>query len=520
MTQLNGKKMLKFQRHPTRISGLLAVGILIMFISRDGRAADVRFERYVVNKDSVNKTTQVHPVNIMGGPELELVLFSGDGKAVIFGQTPNGFVALQTLPLPLPPENGQHLYYGFARVDSTTYYSLVMLSPGSVSWYPIENGLVSPQPKVLFQMDLVTEASPGPMHRFFDMALDLNGDGLDELLLPSDSGFSISHRDQSGKYSRIKLPRNPFETEDSFTFSRDVPEDPVRPKFSMTAISHRRGTDDLLFFDANSDGRLDLIYSSTAIGPSSRQVERYDVFVQREDLTFSDSPAQSFSVPYDSQADATFRDINLDGRLDAVLVRSNLDIVNPRTVVKFYIGEKDGYQIFSQESDRFVTKDPVGLVQLNDFNNDGVTDFAMTFFSYQFGSMEDIVDLAFANKIQFRLQYFLGRGKQGFPRRPDAEQQITLNTKLENFRGNPPVMIVKDMNGDKMMDLVVRTSAAELQVFLTQGNFVPGPAPAATFRIPEQASLSFTDVNADQLYDIIVSDPATNHLSVIVPLIR
>ncbi len=483
-------------------------------------AAEVRFQRYVVNKDAINENTQVHPVNILGDAALELVLVSGNGNAVIFGQTANGFVPIQTLPLPLPPQKGQHLYYGFARVDSPDHYSLVMLSPGSVSWYPLVNNLVSPQPQILFKTDLVSQTSPGPVHRFFDMALDLDGDNLDELLLPSDSGFSISRRGQSGEYSRIKLPRNPYKTESTFTFSRDVPEDPVRPDFSMTAVSHRQGTDDLLFFDANSDGRLDLIYSSTAAGPSSRQVERYDVFVQRDDFSFAEDPAQSFSVPYDSQADATFRDINQDNRLDAVLVRSNLDIVNPRTVVKFYIGEKDGYQVFTQETDRFITKDPVGLVQLNDFNSDGVTDFAMTFFSYQFGSMEDIVDLAFANKIQFRLQYFLGRGKQGFPRRPDAEQQITLNTKLENFRGNPPVMITKDMNGDKMMDLVVRTSADELQVLLTQGNFVLTSSAAATFKIPEAASLSFTDVNADGLCDIIVSDPATSHLSVITPLLR
>ena len=210
--------------------------------------------------------------------------------------------------------------------------------------------------------------------------------------------------------------------------------------------------------------------------------------------------------------------MNLDGRLDAVLVRSNLDIVNPRTVVKFYIGEKQGYQIFDHETDRFVTKDPVGLVQLNDFNSDGVTDFAMTFFSYQFGSMEDIVDPAFANKIQFRLQYFLGRGKQGFPRQPDAQQEITLNTKFENFRGNPPVMIVDDMNGDNMMDLVVRNAVDEMQVYLTHGNFVPGSTPVAVFKIPEQASLSFTDVNADGLNDIVVSDASTGYLNFIVPL--
>ncbi len=491
-----------------------------MFSATAGHAAEVNFERFTLPPTSITNTTQVHPVNVIGGPELELVLVSALGQAIIYGQTPGGFVPVQTLPLPLPPDKSQHIYYGFARVQSKDRHSLVLLSPGSVAYYPVENNKLASTPSVLFETGLVSESSPGPTHRHFDLARDLNGDEMDELLPPADNGFSISRRTESGSYTKIALPRDAFDRENTFTFSRDVPEDPVRPAFYMTSLTRRRGTDDLLFFDANSDGRLDLIYSSTATASGSRQVERYDVFLQGKNLDFAQKPDQSFAVPYDSQADATFRDINLDGRLDAVLVRSNLDIVNPRTVVKFYIGEKQGYQVFTRETDRFVTKDPVGLVQLNDFNNDGVTDFAMTFFSYQFGSMEDIVDLAFANKIQFRLQYFLGRGQQGFARQPDAEQAITLNTQLENFRGNPPVMIVKDMNGDKMMDLAVRISSEELQVVLTRGNYSLNPSAAASFKIPENASLSFTDVNGDSLSDIIVSDPQAKHLSVIVPILK
>jgi hypothetical protein len=493
-------------------------GIFLLGISSTAFPANVRFERFDFPATSVGKNTQIHPVNLVGGPELELALVSGDGNVTIFSQNASKYIPVQKFPLPLPPGEGQHLYYGFARIMAKDHYSLVILSPGSVTYYPLENGLLSATPKILFQTKLISQSSPGPIHRYFDMAIDLNGDELDELLLPGDNGFSISRQVAEGKYENIELPRKAFKSENSFTFSRDIPDDPVRPTFFMTSLTKRRGTNDLLFFDANSDGRLDLIYSSTATGPGSRQVERYDVFLQNSSLGFASKPSQSFAVPYDSQADATFRDLNQDGRLDAILVRSNLDIVNPRTVVKFFIGEEDGYQVFTRETDRFVTKDPVGLVQMNDFNSDGVTDFAMTFFSYQFGSMEDIVDLAFANKIQFRLQYFLGRGKEGFPRRPDTEVPITLNTKLENFRGNPPVMIVKDMNGDKMMDLAVRTAATELQIFLSHGNYAIGNTPAESFHIPEQASLSFLDINSDGLNDIMVSDPATNNLSLILPL--
>lgn len=502
--------------------GILGICLAVFLVAGSGTlvAADIQLARFNIDKRVLSDRTRVHPVNLLDGPELELVLVSPAGQAIIMGQTATGFTPLQTIPLPLPPSENQHIYYGFARLEAASHHSLVLLSPGSVNYYPVVEGRLAPQPQRLFESELIGQSSPGPVQRPFDMALDLNGDGVDELLLPGDNGFSISRQTEEGRYTKINLPRNAFSVKNSFTFSRDIPEDSVRPPFFMTALEKRRGASDLLFFDANGDDKLDLIYSSTALGPSALQVERYDVFQQKDNLTFESEPSQSFAVPYDSQADVTFRDINQDGRLDAVLVRSNLDVVNPRTVIKFFIGKGDGYQVFTKETDRFVTKDPVGLVQLNDFNNDGVTDFAMTFFSYQFGSMEDIVDLAFANKLQFRLQFFLGRDKQGFPRRADSEQLVTLNTKLEDFRGNPPVMMVDDMNGDGMMDLLVRSSATVAEIYFSRGNYMLSPEAAGRFDVPEQATLSFTDVNADNLTDIIVSDPSTDHLSIIVPLKR
>ena len=199
-----------------------------------------------MNKAAICATTQVHPVNLLGGPSLEIVLIS-DRQAVISGQAATGFVPLQTVPLPLPPQKGQHLYYGFARVDSTEHYSLVILSPGSVTWYPLQNGLLSSEPKVLFQTDLVSVATPGPVHRYFDMALDIDGDNIDELILAADNSFSISKREKNGTYSHVKLPRNSFKREDVYRFNRDVPEVPVRPKFFMTSLTHRRGANDMLF---------------------------------------------------------------------------------------------------------------------------------------------------------------------------------------------------------------------------------------------------------------------------------
>ena len=65
-------------------------------------------------------------------------------------------------------------------------------------------------------------------------------------------------------------------------------------------------------YDANGDGLIDLIYSSTAPGPSSKQVERYEVFLQHKGMTFGQKPSQTIEVPYEYNADKTFRDLNPD----------------------------------------------------------------------------------------------------------------------------------------------------------------------------------------------------------------
>jgi hypothetical protein len=153
-------------------------------------------------------------------------------------------------------------------------------------------------------------------------------------------------------------------------------------------------------------------------------------------------------------------------------------------------------------------------VRVADFNRDGIPDFAMTFFSYQFGSTEDIVDLVVANKVRFKLQFFLGRGKRGFTRQPDFEQELSLNMKAEGFSGYQPIMLVDDMNGDSVMDLAVRIDEGRLVIYGSTGK--PGFArqPSAEITFPNDASLDFEDVNGDGLADVLVSTTVKRSLTI------
>lgn len=458
-----------------------------------------------VPQGAVTPESRVHPVNIIGDSKKELVIVRRNEVAV-YQFKGDGYAPLQRFLLPAGSgTEGHRIYYGFATLTSGAPKSLVVLTPSALLYYPIEGEAISSPPRAFYQGDLAKGEGAGSPVQYYDLALDLNSDGVDELLLPEETGFSILHQSEKGDYRKVPLPRSPYDRHQSYQFTSDVLRDPARPEFFTASVSQRRGVDDLLFFDADGDKLQDLIYSSTAVTKDGLEVERYDVFLQKRGMLFENSPGQSLAIPYDSTAQSTFRDVNNDRRLDAILVRSNLDLVNPRTIVKFFIGKNQKSQVFTRETDRFVTKDPLGIVRVADFNSDGMIDFAMTFFSYQMGSVEDIVDLALANKIRFKLQFYLGRGARGFSRQPDSEKEITLETRLEDFRGNPPVMLVEDFNSDNVMDLAVRSREDRLELFPSMGELKFGQKSAQVLSVPADAHVLFEDLNADGQADLLVS---------------
>jgi hypothetical protein len=480
------------------------VFLTYLFAISSSPAQSFRLQKAIVPGELITPETRVHPVDLGGEPAAELVLVTKN-KVTLCRLGESGYTPVQTLLLPLPQAKSEKIYYGFARLTKGSY-NLVVLGAEGAYYFPAENGLLSTIPRSLFSARLPSGSGAGGSQvQYYDLAIDLDNDGEDELLLPEAEGFSILRRTTEGVYRRVPLPRPAWKQENLFHFSKGAPDSHSHAPVHNVWLVNRQGVDDLLLYDANGDKLQDLIYSSTATGPNSREVERYDVFLQQKDVTFASKPAQSLAVPYDGTADATFRDLNQDRKLDAILVRSNMDIINPRTLVKFYIGSGEDYQVFSKESDRFVTKDPLGLVQVEDFNADGMVDFAMTFFSYQFGSTDDIVDLALGSKIRFKLQFFLGRGARGFNRQPDAEKEITLSSKIESYRGNSPVMITPDLNGDHMHDLIIRSSPGTLSFYPSQNSLGFGPKPSVEIDVLEDAIVTPVDLNADGLMDILVS---------------
>ncbi|MBX7243910.1 MAG: VCBS repeat-containing protein [Candidatus Sumerlaeaceae bacterium] len=456
-------------------------------------------------KQNLSPESKAHPVDLIADGRKELVV-TQKNEAAVFAAEPKDFVLKQKVKLATPNQGAGNIFYTFGRLGQGERRSLMTMDSKGVYYYEAGPDNIVDEPRLLLKADLLPSRGPEKPPQYFDFALDLDNDGLDELLLPTDRGISIYHQDSPLKFSKADLPRNAYSRSKAFSFQMLTPADPTRLPVESGYTSARSGVDNLLLFDANGDGLQDLIFSQTNPGPNSKQVERYEIFLQRKNMSFNSEPSQIIEFPYEPNADVTFRDLNRDGKLDALLIKSNLDIINPKTVIKFYIAGRQQYQLFNQESDRFITKDPIGIVRIADFNNDGFVDFAMTYFSYQFGSSEDIVDFALANKMKFKLQFFLNTGAKGFSHQPSVEKEIAINLKPDSYRDYPPLMIVDDMNGDKVMDLAVRAAEDKLQIYLSNGNLSYDKNPAGDISIPGDAAVTVTDANGDGLADVIISN--------------
>lgn len=411
------------------------------------------------------------------------------------------------------------------KVTSAPGLQLVFLGRSGVyalEWFgAAKNGIADSALRPILRTNL--SLTPMPTLRFCEAAVDLDGDGRAELVVPNSDQLEIYEPDSAWRYrlkSRINLPF----TTTQYAYLRREPDllgmplvqDKLASQIVRLPLQHGKwyGADctvesssqPFLFADFNRDGLLDI-------------VTRDNVFYrtlkggfQAEPLKVYDRIATALGVYKNRLVVApNLVDLNGDGRLDTFTVDVSAAKLTPRTDVSVYLGRED--RSFG-EKPNFVlhTRDIVysELVPLGDVNGDGALDLALFHLDFQPQSMESQLRAYLKNGLDGELRFYLwDKQRNRFLDVPSFKQRITVNYEIYGARQflQQQVFFNYDVDGDGRVDLVMKTGPREISVYHNLGG-TQGFAnrPIAVIQTPRPfSSLLVQDLDGDGRGDIIVT---------------
>jgi len=364
-----------------------------------------------------------------------------------------------------------------------------------------------------------------------DITRDLNGDGLDDIVVPDIDGFWIATQLDNGSFSEpVKLgPPDPFLNKFAMDESRSYREVGINALTVFWYLSR------LHQMDYDRDGRTDLVFWN---------VDHFDVYRQDASGMFSTVPKTfTVDVPFDTDGAYsiafgfsgenmfalisgfrentkrrvlyTFRDMNGDGVADMVILTlegRSLGKQRSRYEIHFGTPTPNG-TVFAQETSMSIQPRGTagGLLPwgyssqwLQDFDKDGDIDILFRDVKTGLGGMtRAMVGSSIAIDIA------LYQMKDGaYSKKPATTRKIRPNFDLfEKKRVFFPAVLLGDVNGDKRPDLLIGKNWEEMHIFLG----TPGPKLLAQksqevkVTMPEdERNIRLVDLNGDNKQDILI----------------
>ena len=416
------------------------------------------------------------------GPERELWIYPRTQAAILFAAEPRYRIRLTPEVVAfavgdLHPDPGRELALLTAR--------------GVFLWRPsVEDE--RERLSLLFRSDVLWQWPDGDVIDWSRGCRDIDGDGLDDFLLPTGIGYALAlqRRTPEGASFELQLLRLP---ELSGTPAEVV--DVGRPgearrsfgSRSSRGADRRRGDEEggsitigaggeggrqllavservpaPILADWDADGDLDLVAQTS---------EQLIVYRQGEDGRFESSPGLGLELPVggaddDRSTDVSYSahaaDLDLDGRMDCVVLASDRDSQDPRTQVLIYL-QKGRPQLFGEgglPSAVLVLAGLAGFPRLVDVDGDGDRDLLVMAFR---PDLLDALRSATTRRIEFELHVFQNEGGR-FGRKPWLSEELAVPIEGEDFRAR----FFGDISGDGLSELLVRDSKDHLQVRLAR----------------------------------------------------
>lgn len=406
---------------------------------------------------------------------------------------------------------------------------LVTYEHGRLNWFDLE----SESEQKLINISINYNMIDADNISRIDISRDLNGDGLDDLILPDFDGFWISTQLNDGSFADpVKLgPPEPYLNKTALDQNRSYREVGINELTALWYLSR------IHQMDYNGDKRTDLVFWNE---------DHFDVYLQNAHGMFSDvGKTFTVDVPFDTDGAYsiafdfsgenmfalmfgfrentkrnvlhTFRDMNSDNVADMIIHKlEGRSIGNQHSEYDVHFGkETSNGLVFSR--DVGMTIKPKGSAGgllpwgyssywLQDFDSDGDLDFLFRDVNTNIGGMARAM---VGKSIAINLEFF--RMENGsFPTKPTTARKIRPALDIfETDRVFFPAVLFGDVNGDKRLDLIVGKDWSEMHIFLGE----PGPKVLAKkpqkvkVNMPnDERNMWLVDLNRDNKKDLLINN--------------
>ena len=298
-----------------------------------------------------------------------------------------------------------------------------------------------------------------------DFIQDVNNDGFDDIILPDFEHTNLWLKlDNSLSYFHQSLPIN-------------------------TRVELRRGgvyfsPITLFFSDFNLDQRQDIAWISKGSINYFSQVDGGKFSLTQETLALAESihGLQWWQIRGSDgqnldQSDLTHRvveqikDTNGDGIVDVIVSYTQssgvLDKVND---YEFYLGltnQKGQLEFAKTPSTVIQAEGTLTGLKIIDVNNDGKLEVLLSSFEL---SLSNIIGALMSGGIDQNVLLFALNDNDAFSNDAIISKEVELSFSLSSGKSGQPIVLLSDVNGDDLQDLILSSGEDELKIFLGKDN--------------------------------------------------
>jgi hypothetical protein len=436
-------------------------------------------------------------------------------KLSLYLQQKDGFSGLASQTFEI---DNTAILFDLGDVAGDLKKELVVLKNDGVYFYAFGiNGFVL-SPQKLFTVEsafMIPDREPVK----WDLVSDVNGDGVEELLIAKLTRIDIYFRTQGGNWLINQLPITMESRAGGF----------YDPRFSVgnyAEVTYK--TPFLATEDFDADGRKDLlaIYEDSLL-----------VFCQEENGYFAQKCRQNVPLHFGEIwrgekiqrtriADKSERnylmriaDLDHDGIVDAVSIRISTieSVVNPETEVRIFWGRRNANNshsrvFFPEAPDHLIQPDGTQLVlDILDLNRDQRYDLIIPVIKI---GIQNIIKILLSRSVEIRADIFLMTADGSYAKKPDTHVKMTVRF---TYRGGAtsPVYEVGDFDGDGFLDVLSSISEKTLAIF--PGNEKNGIddriGPKFNVMLPQNGEMvRAMHLNSDNRCDVIITYNEDNAL--------